>query len=90
MNVTIDKAGRIVVPKPLRDAMGLEPGTELQVDYIDGRLVIEYAPLDVEVRDEGGFPVLHLKGDREAPVLTDDTVRDTLEAVRDERIARYL
>lgn len=31
MSVTIDKAGRIVVPKPVRDALGLSPGDELDL-----------------------------------------------------------
>ncbi|MGB3910807.1 MAG: AbrB/MazE/SpoVT family DNA-binding domain-containing protein [Pseudolysinimonas sp.] len=31
MNVTIDKAGRIVVPKPVRDALGLRAGDELDL-----------------------------------------------------------
>jgi len=32
MKITIDKAGRIVVPKPLRDRLGMTPGTELVVE----------------------------------------------------------
>jgi AbrB family looped-hinge helix DNA binding protein len=31
MKATIDKAGRVVIPAPLRAAAGLEPGTELEV-----------------------------------------------------------
>lgn len=31
MHTTIDAAGRIVVPKALRDALGLTPGTALDV-----------------------------------------------------------
>jgi AbrB family looped-hinge helix DNA binding protein len=31
MGVTIDKAGRIVVPKPVRDALGLNAGDELDI-----------------------------------------------------------
>src|SRR5579862_873510 len=30
MEVKIDKAGRIVVPKPLRQRLGFKPGTELE------------------------------------------------------------
>jgi AbrB family looped-hinge helix DNA binding protein len=56
MRATIDKAGRLVLPKPLRDRVGLSPG-EVEVfadgaglrveaiagedlDEIDGRLVV--------------------------------------------------
>jgi AbrB family looped-hinge helix DNA binding protein len=31
MTLKIDKSGRIVVPKPLRDRLGLKPNTELEV-----------------------------------------------------------
>ncbi len=31
MTLRIDNAGRIVVPKPIRDRLGLRPGTELEV-----------------------------------------------------------
>jgi len=31
VRTSIDSAGRIVVPKPLRDALGLTPGSELDI-----------------------------------------------------------
>jgi AbrB family looped-hinge helix DNA binding protein len=31
MTLTIDKAGRVVLPKPLRDRMGLREGSSLEV-----------------------------------------------------------
>lgn len=31
METTIDSAGRIVVPKPLRDALGLTPGSTVDI-----------------------------------------------------------
>jgi AbrB family looped-hinge helix DNA binding protein len=36
MKTTIDKAGRVVVPAPLREKAGLRPGTELDVILEDG------------------------------------------------------
>ena len=32
MSITIDRAGRIVVPKALRERFGLHPGTELEIE----------------------------------------------------------
>ena len=40
MTVTIDKAGRIVVPKEFRQRLGLRPNTELEiVDHPNGLLL---------------------------------------------------
>ena len=36
MNVTIDKFGRVLIPKPLRDQLGLQPGAELSLDVHEG------------------------------------------------------
>lgn len=35
MDVTIDKFGRIVIPKVVRDALGLKAGSELQVEITE-------------------------------------------------------
>ena len=45
---TIDGAGRIVVPKALRDALGLTPGTELEIMAADG--LLEISPLPTPMR----------------------------------------
>ena len=31
MKVTVDKHGRVLIPKPIRDRLGLEAGTELEL-----------------------------------------------------------
>jgi AbrB family looped-hinge helix DNA binding protein len=37
----VDSKGRIVLPKELRDRLGLDPGTEIDVREEDGRAVVE-------------------------------------------------
>lgn len=44
MKTAIDRAGRVVVPKSLRDELGLIPGCELEIRAQDGTLVIEPLP----------------------------------------------
>jgi AbrB family looped-hinge helix DNA binding protein len=80
MKVTIDAAGRIVVPKPLRQALGLKPGQSLEIRAGDGRLEIEIAPTPMQLKKRGKGVVA--VPNAELPALTADQVRDTLERIR--------
>ena len=80
MKATIDSAGRIVVPKPLRQALGLKPGQALEIRAGDGCLEIEIAPTPMQLKKRGKGIVA--VPDAELPTLTAEQVRDTLERVR--------
>jgi AbrB family looped-hinge helix DNA binding protein len=53
MKATIDAAGRIVVPKQLRQALGLKPGQPLEIRAGDGRLEIEVVPTLMRLKKKG-------------------------------------
>ena len=53
MRTAIDGAGRVVVPKALRDALGLTAGQVLEIAERDGRLEIVPAPTPMRLVDEG-------------------------------------
>jgi len=80
MKSAIDSAGRIVVPKPLRLALGLKAGQALEIRASDGRLEIEIAstPMQLKKRGKGVVAVPEAK----LPPLTAEQVRDTLERIR--------
>jgi len=81
MTTTIDKAGRIVVPKALRDELRLRPGQELEISAVDGHLEIETPPARIWLeRNEEDFLVA--RTDREMPPLTQELVREVLEQIR--------
>lgn len=80
MRATIDSAGRIVVPKPLRDELGLQPGQVLELEVSDGRLQVEVAPVDIRLVRRRNGPVA--VPDEKLPTLTADIVRQTLERIR--------
>lgn len=84
MRTTIDKAGRIVVPKAMRDAMGLTAGGKVDIAFVDGKIEIEPAYLEAHVEMRDGLPVIVL--DEDAPPIDADVVRDTIEAHRKDRI----
>jgi AbrB family looped-hinge helix DNA binding protein len=80
MTVTIDKAGRIVIPKELRQRLGLRANTPLEIlDHPNGLLlrIPETQPSLIKIN---GLLVHH--GRAEAAADFDGV----LEAVREERI----
>lgn len=54
---TIDSAGRIVVPKRVREQAKLVPGAPLEIRCRDGVIEIEPAPLEVRLRRRGALTV---------------------------------
>ena len=80
MKTTIDAAGRIVVPKPLRIALGVQAGQQLDIRAEDRRLQIEIAatPMRLEKRGKGVIAVPEAALSK----LTADPVRDILEGIR--------
>ena len=84
MEITIDPAGRIVVPKAVRDRLGLRGGHRLQlVEHEDSFELIPVALVAEVVEDHGVWrlrPAEPLEGE-----LTPEAVRATLERTRSGR-----
>lgn len=81
MRTRIDADGRVVIPKPLRDRLGLEPGGFLEVRERDGRIELEAAATPMGLRRTRRGGVAAVTGVA-VPPLTDEIVRATLERVR--------
>jgi AbrB family looped-hinge helix DNA binding protein len=80
MVTTIDSAGRIVVPKRLRQELGFRPGQKLELSAVDGRLEVEHPTTPIHLEERGGRLVA--VADRPMPTLTPELVRETLEQIR--------
>ncbi len=80
MQVAIDSAGRVVIPKALREALDLKPGLPLEIRAVDGMLQLEVAatPMQLSKRGQGVVAVSAKK----LPKLTAEEVRESLERVR--------
>lgn len=80
MRTTIDRGGRVVIPKSMRDALHVRPGAELEISLVDGRIEIEVptVPMRLEERDGRVAAVT----DQPMPVLTAAQVRAMLDQTR--------
>jgi len=81
--VEIDKAGRIVVPKKLRDDLHLIPGTRLRIERDGDRLVFEQASSEPQLIKKDGMWVV--SGDPITEVDVSELIRQGY-AERMERI----
>ena len=80
MKTTLDRFGRVVVPKDIRDRLGLRPGAEIEIDEKGNEVVLK--PVEHE-------PVLMV---REGVLVysgkaTGD-IRDAVRAHREERLSK--
>lgn len=85
ITITLGKSGRLVVPKAIRDSLGLREGSRLKLDVLGGE--IHAAPeadlLKIEMKNK--FPVIQGR----LSLSPGDVVR-AIKADRDERDERVL
>jgi AbrB family looped-hinge helix DNA binding protein len=77
VEATLDSVGRIVVPKPLRDALGLVPGTPVDVSLYGAGLQLVPIGRTARLREVDGALVAESD-----TVVTDDDVLRALDAGR--------
>ena len=80
MRTTIDSAGRVVIPKAVRDQAGLAAGAEIDVHFRDGRIELEPATVAMRLVKRGQHATIEAEG--EMPTLGSAEVRTVLEHVR--------
>lgn len=78
--LTLDKAGRIVIPKPLRDELHLAPGDALELESADEQITLRPVRTITPLRKERGVWV-YRTGQR----LPASLVQDTIRQLREER-----
>ena len=80
MRSAVDAAGRVVIPKEMRERLGLRRGRRVEIRERDGRIEIEPVATAMSLaRRTGGAVAVP---DQKLPPLTDVDVRDTLERTR--------
>lgn len=79
MRTTIDRAGRIVIPKDLRATLRLEGGDEVEITLEGDRIELTPAPRQVKLR-KGSHGLL--TSDLDLPPHGPEEVREALERAR--------
>lgn len=80
MTVTMDSAGRVVLPKAIRERAKLTPGVSLDVRVVDGRIELEPASPARRIVKKGDIWVA--KRTQPGPTVTQAQVDETLDAIR--------
>ncbi len=88
MITTIDNAGRVVIPKALRDRAGLKPGSEVEIRQNDG--VIEIAAPEPAGRLVRKGRVLVWEPATGAGTVTGEEISRMLEEMWEERANEIL
>jgi len=78
--LTIDKAGRIVLPKPVRDELQLSPGDTLEIENSGEEITLRPVRGNVPLRKKRGVWVF-----RAGEPLAASVVDETIRKVREER-----
>jgi len=78
--LTIDKAGRVVLPKPVRDALQISPGDSLELESSEDHIVLRPAASKGRMYKKQGVWVF----DSGVP-LSAESVNQTIRRVRAER-----
>ncbi|MEP7180404.1 MAG: AbrB/MazE/SpoVT family DNA-binding domain-containing protein [Pseudonocardiales bacterium] len=80
MAITIDSAGRVVIPQAIRRRLGLDAGARLDIEEVDGSVVLRPANrVSMEIAADG-LPILRTPD--ADPLMTDD-VRAVIEETRE-------
>jgi len=80
MHISLDGAGRVVLPKALRDSLHLRPGEPLVAEQRDEEIVIRRGDAGVHLEQIDGLWVVC-----GGPKLDENSIVDEIRKMREER-----
>jgi AbrB family looped-hinge helix DNA binding protein len=83
--ITVDKAGRIVLPKPVRDELQLQAGDSLEIEISGQHITLRPVRAKARMQRIDGMWVVTY-----GESIPENMVEETIEAVRRERDEKIL
>jgi AbrB family looped-hinge helix DNA binding protein len=83
--LTVDKAGRVVLPKPVRDELQLAAGDSLELESSEDRIVLRPVRGTAGLRKKQGIWVF-----RTGHPISAESVNETIHQLREERMQQVL
>ena len=80
VRITMDKAGRVVIPKPLREELHLEPGDALEMESVGEQITLRPVRGTGPLTKEHGVWVFHT-----GQPLPASSTDEMLQRIREER-----
>ena len=87
----VDSKGRIVLPKQVREQLGITPGTEVEIREENGKAVLEPEDDPEEILERMDELIEGISEDRQPPTPYEDIdpqAKDHLDTIR-EQASRY-
>lgn len=84
IHVPIDRFGRVVLPKKIRDRLGVRPGTEFEVEEREDVILLKPVVGQPMILEKDGLLVVKSESS-----LSEDAILTAIEKVREERNERW-
>jgi len=85
--LTLDKSGRVVLPKAIRDQLLLDPGTELEIEAANDSITLRPVRPKGHLRKKNGVWVWSSGSGK---TLSQQSVIDLIDRTREERMKQIL
>ncbi len=80
LHIPIDRFGRVVLPKAIRDRLGVKEEDEFEVEETDDVILLRPVRKKAKIINKNGWLVVSTEG----PPITPEMVQETIEKTRRE------